>query len=747
MRLRLALLAPVFCLLAVFSAAVGGPATITVTSESFNTARGFIPGMYGSLRGDCLYPYHNFNTSGQQSHVWQKIVLENDFIRVDVLPALGGRILRFVNKTTGSNHYFENPAGFKPNNFGRQGWSATGGTEFMMPRDEHAGPFYLPFNATVEDLPDRVRLTMVFDEDAIFPGGSNNRFRLTVVVEVPDDEAVHTVDIALVNESNSQHFMEFWSNTMVCPGPGNMRYTPRTNTNQHVIYPRAVTQVYNHNDNGNPNDIFGGMWTTLGWPIHASRDISRFETFLNNNLGYLGTFVAGGTPVTFGCIYNLSANEGIAKTFPATIRGNTRTGLKYWHWGNKSELAGLYGDGATTYMEIMTGPVTVFQEPANCATGPHPNVPETYGFFMNGGEVIQWKETYMAPRAIGDVVHVADKAALNLQAPAAIVCGNPTQLTLGVYPVANQVNASVVLDIDGIDIWRTDGLQLGPGAAPHAPFYQQPMVTAAGVPTGSRQLRLTYRDDNGNTVSYTQPITVSGACGPTHTPTQAGPPTHTPTHTATPTPTHTPTPPFPDTDMDGLFDYQESLNPNNNQTHRWLHDSDGDGLEDGTEDADRDGVFQPWETHPRQRDSDGDGLGDGVEVAIGTDPLTHLSPPSYVDADQDGLPASHDVFDNLKDTDGDRFLDGYEVAKLGRGAELTAAQRPALGDVNRDNAISNIDALMVHTLFLGLVTPASPGFQGTGFRESDANRDGHISNVDALVIQAFFLTTLPLLPL
>ena len=65
------------------------------------------------------------------------------------------------------------PAGIKSNGMGRfHWWMATGGTEIMMPWDEHGGCFYEPFDDhpnpdpgktySTEDLPDGVMLSMVF---------------------------------------------------------------------------------------------------------------------------------------------------------------------------------------------------------------------------------------------------------------------------------------------------------------------------------------------------------------------------------------------------------------------------------------------------------------------------------------------------------------------------------------------------------------------------------------------------------
>ena len=67
--------------------------------------------------------------------------------------------------------------------------------------------------------------TMVLDEDSSeIYGGSNSRFKLTAEIEVPDNEAAYTVHFSLRNESGSSHRLELWSNSMLCPGPGNITF-------------------------------------------------------------------------------------------------------------------------------------------------------------------------------------------------------------------------------------------------------------------------------------------------------------------------------------------------------------------------------------------------------------------------------------------------------------------------------------------------------------------------------------------
>jgi arylsulfatase A-like enzyme len=54
-------------------------------------------------------------------------------------------------------------------------------------------------------------------------------------------------------------------------------------------------------------------------------------------------------------------------------------------------------------------------------------------------------------------------------------------------------------------------------------------------------------------------------------------------------------------------------------------DSDGDGIPDLVEDANRNGLVDPGETDPDNPDTDGDGTSDGVELKSGTNPLDATS--------------------------------------------------------------------------------------------------------------------------
>lgn len=218
----------------------------------------------------------------------------------------------------------------------------------------------------------------------------------------------------------------------------------------------------------------------------------------------------------------------------------------------------------------------------------------------------------------------------------------------------------------------------------------------------------------------------------------------------TPVPTSTPTPPPADLDNDGVPDIVEHAAPGAGQSSVYLDDSDRDGLLDGQEDTNRNGVKEANETSTRSQDTDGDQYRDGIERALTYDPLNANSPGVLMaDNDNDWLPNINDLAPDNPDFDGDRFKDGYEVSLLGFDAMANAAQKPTMGDVNGDGLVSNLDALVTQSFFLGNLSVGSAVWGGAyrGFRNTDMNGDAFASNVDALIIQSFFLGNLQRLPL
>jgi hypothetical protein len=114
-------------------------------------------------------------------------------------------------------------------------------------------------------------------------------------------------------------------------------------------------------------------------------------------------------------------------------------------------------------------------------------------------------------------------------------------------------------------------------------------------------------------------------------------------------------------------------------------DSDNDGLLDGVEDVNGDGLRQPWETDRLAFDTDGDGLGDGEE-----------------DVDRDGEVSGEETSPLRADTDGDLVHDASDLCPRAAEdldryqdddgcAESAAVECAFTGDVDGDGLVDRDD--------------------------------------------------------
>jgi len=177
-------------------------------------------------------------------------------------------------------------------------------------------------------------------------------------------------------------------------------------------------------------------------------------------------------------------------------------------------------------------------------------------------------------------------------------------------------------------------------------------------------------------------------------------------------------------------------------------DSDGDGIHDGVEDADRDGVVDSSETDPNNADSDGDGMCDGptrniAGVCAGGEDLnangvvdTGETDPrapgtASADGDHDGVPDSVEngsacLSASDPDTDDDGLCDGpLAVAGVcAAGEDLNHNGRVESGETDPCKIDSDCDGLvdgLSYGLYLGEVTigtnPTNPDTDGDGLTD------------------------------
>jgi hypothetical protein len=146
------------------------------------------------------------------------------------------------------------------------------------------------------------------------------------------------------------------------------------------------------------------------------------------------------------------------------------------------------------------------------------------------------------------------------------------------------------------------------------------------------------------------------------------------------------TPPA-DTDQDSVPDYLESAS----STDSLDRDSDDDGLSDGEEDLNHNGLVESYELDPANRDADGDGIPDGVELGrvsgVTPSPGIRGTDPSRFSGDADPGTQTNPV---VADTDGDGLNDGEEDKNANGRVDLNEAD-PNKPDTDGDGLSDGLE--------------------------------------------------------
>ena len=104
--------------------------TVTV-KDTVYTTYGFSDPNPIPLTSGNVYPYHKYETFDFDSsqRIWKVVVLENDWIRVRIMPEIGGKIWSVYDKTTGKEMFYDNDV-VKFREISLRGPWTSGGIEF-----------------------------------------------------------------------------------------------------------------------------------------------------------------------------------------------------------------------------------------------------------------------------------------------------------------------------------------------------------------------------------------------------------------------------------------------------------------------------------------------------------------------------------------------------------------------------------------------------------------------------------------
>ena len=174
---------------------------------------------------------------------WQAVHLENAYVRLVVLPELGGRIHIGYDKTTGYDFFYRNNV-IKPALVGLGGPWISGGVEFNWPQHHRPGT-YLPVEFTIEHADDGSVTIWCHDHDPFERMSAQHGVRLR-----PDSSVVE-VTVRLHNRTSERQSFLWWANVAAYVGddyqsffPEDVRYVADHARRAITAFPEADREYY-----------------------------------------------------------------------------------------------------------------------------------------------------------------------------------------------------------------------------------------------------------------------------------------------------------------------------------------------------------------------------------------------------------------------------------------------------------------------------------------------------------------------
>jgi tetratricopeptide (TPR) repeat protein len=149
-------------------------------------------------------PFTDRIATDAAEHTWQAVHLENEFLRVMVLPEIGGRIHIGVDKTNGYDFFYRQNV-IKPALVGLAGPWISGGVEFNWPQ-HHRPATFMPVRFQIEEHADGSRTIWCSDHDPM------NRLKGMHGICLHPEKAYIELKVRLYNRTPLIQTFLWWAN-------------------------------------------------------------------------------------------------------------------------------------------------------------------------------------------------------------------------------------------------------------------------------------------------------------------------------------------------------------------------------------------------------------------------------------------------------------------------------------------------------------------------------------------------------
>lgn len=278
-----------------------------------------------------VYPYGVTDTLSEQKTLksWQAVWLENDYIKVMILPELGGRVHRAWDKVKQRDFVYHNEV-IKPALVGLLGPWISGGIEFNWPQ-HHRPTTFMPVDFTLEAHGDGAQTVWVGETEPMHGLQVMTGFTLR-----PDRAALEIASRVYNGNATPRHFL-WWANPAVKGGEGHQS-----------VFPPDVTAVFDHGKRAvSAFPIATGTYYKVDYS--AGVDISRYK-----NVPVPTSYMAEKSQYDFVGAWCHDEDGGLLHV----ANHHIAPGKKQWSWGH-SEFGQAWDKSLTDnngpYIELMTG--------------------------------------------------------------------------------------------------------------------------------------------------------------------------------------------------------------------------------------------------------------------------------------------------------------------------------------------------------------------------------------------------------
>ncbi len=375
---------------------------------------------------------------------YNAIYLENQYIKIMILPELGGRVQMAYDKTKNRHFVYYNRV-IKPALVGLTGPWISGGIEFNWPQ-HHRPSTFEPVDHCIEEFADGSVTVWCSEVERMF------RTRGMAGFTLHPDKAYLEIKVKLYNRTDFPQSFLWWANPAV-----------KVNDDYQSVFPPDVNAVFDHGKRDvSEFPIAKGTYYKVDYS--PGTDISRYR-----NIPVPTSYMAVNSKYNFVGGYENDSKGGLLHI----ANHHISPGKKQWTWGH-SDFGRAWDRNLTDedgpYIELMCGVYT-------------DNQPDFS--WIAPGEEKTFSQYFMPYRDLGVVKNATREAMLNLEF-------QDGKATIRAYTTSDYPSGRIRLSLDDHVLFE-DIFDFSPGVS-----YLKVVELPAGTETSG--IKITVQASTGNTL-------------------------------------------------------------------------------------------------------------------------------------------------------------------------------------------------------------------------------------------------------